>query len=226
MEVHKLGQKQVEGGVQLPGEPEARAYWKSEGIKNSQNGTVAPYYITNSDIKGYYYSVTAMLQKDFNFGLSAMAAYTRSASTSISEGIGDQVSSAYNTNTYTRNGSNVAELGHSSYVSPNRIIANVSYRLDEGNFGATTFSLFYEGYNHCYVGNYSYTTFSYLMNNVTGDGGANNLIYIPTDADLAKMTFTDEANKAAYKSFIEIAVCRDVDKVVCTTITSHVVHEV
>ena len=201
--VHKLGQKQVEGGIQLPGEPEARASWKSEGIKNSQNSTVAPYYITNSDLNGYYYSVTAMLQKDFNFGLSAMAAYTRSASTSISEGIGDQVSSAYNTNTYTRNGSNIAELGHSSYVSPNRIIANVSYRLDEGNFGATTFGLFYEGYNHCYVGNYSYTTFSYLMNNVTGDGGANNLIYIPTDSDLAKMTFVDEANKQAYKSFIE-----------------------
>ena len=201
--VHKLGQKQVEGGIKLPGEPEARTAWKSEGIKNSQNGTVAPYYITNSDIKGQYYSITAMLQKDFNFGLSAMAAYTRSASTSISEGIGDQVSSAYNTNTYTRNGSNVPELGHSSYVSPNRIIANVSYRLDEGNFGATTFGLFYEGYNHCYVGNYSYTTFSYLMNNVTGDGGANNLIYIPTDADLADMTFADDANKAAYKSFIE-----------------------
>ena len=201
--VHKLGQKQVEGGIQLPGEPEARAAWKSENIKNSQNGTVAPYYITNSDINGQYYSITAMLQKDFNFGLSAMAAYTRSASTSISEGIGDQVSSAYNTNTYTRNGSNVPELGHSSYVSPNRIIANVSYRLDEGNFGATTFGLFYEGYNHCYVGNYSYTTFSYLMNNVTGDGGANNLIYIPTDADLANMTFADDANKADYKAFIE-----------------------
>ena len=201
--VHKLGQKMVDGGIQLPGEPEARASWKSEGIKNSQNGTVAPYYITNSGLNGQYYSVTAMLQKDFNFGLSLMAAYTRSASTSISEGIGDQVSSAYNTNTYTRMGSNVAELGHSSYVSPNRIIANVSYRIDEGNFGATTLGLFYEGYNHCYVGNYSYTTFSYLMNNVTGDGGANNLIYIPTDSDLSKMTFADEANKAAYKAFIE-----------------------
>ena len=41
------------------------------------------------------------------------------------------------------------------------------------------------------------------MNNVTGDGGANNLIYIPTDADLAKMTFKDEANKAAFAEFIK-----------------------
>ena len=201
--VHKLGQTQVEGGVQLPGEPSPRASWKSEGIKNSQGSSVNPYYITNSDVHGYYYSVTAMLQKDFNFGLSLMAAYTHSASKSISEGIGDQVSSAYNTMTYCVNGSNTPELGHSAYVSPNRIIANVSYRIDEGRFGATTLGLFYEGYNHCYVGSYSYTRYSYTMNNVTGDGGANNLLYVPTKDDLTKMTFKDEANKEAFEKFIE-----------------------
>ena len=142
-----------------------------------------------------------------------MAAYTRSASKSASEGIGDQVSSAFNTMTYASMGSNVAELGHSAYVSPNRLIANISYRIPEGNFGATTIGLFYEGYNHCYVGNYSYTRYSYVMNDgknaITGDGGAANLIYIPTDEDLAKMTFVDkdgnvdEANKAAYAEFIK-----------------------
>ena len=200
--VHKLGQVQNEAGVKLPGEPQARASWKSEGIKNSQGSTITPYYITNTDAKGHYYSLTAMLQKDFNFGLSMMAAYTYSASKSAAEGIGDQVSSAYNTMTYSSMGSNIAELGHSAYVSPNRLIANVSYRIDEGNFGATTLGLFYEGYNHCYVGSYSYTRYSYTMNNVTGDGGANNLIYIPTDKELADMPFADEANKEAYKAFL------------------------
>ena len=200
--VHKLGQVQNEAGVKLPGEPQARASWKSENIKNSQGSKITPYYITNTDAKGHYYSLTAMLQKDFNFGLSMMAAYTYSASKSAAEGIGDQVSSAYNTMTYSSMGSNIAELGHSAYVSPNRLIANVSYRIDEGNFGATTLGLFYEGYNHCYVGGYSYTRYSYTMNNVTGDGGANNLIYIPTDKELADMPFADEANKEAYKAFL------------------------
>ena len=209
--VHKLGQVQKEGGITLPGEPAARPSWTSENIKNRDGSKITPYYITNTDQKGHYYSITAMLQKDFNFGLSMMAAYTRSESMSVSEGIGDQVSSAYNTNTYNRMGSNVAELGHSSYVSPNRIIANVSYRIKEGSFGATTVGLFYEGYNHCYVGNYSYTRHSYLIgtrsgdkvNAVTGDGGALNLMYIPTDAELATMPFANEANKAAFKSFLE-----------------------
>ena len=200
--VHKLGQVQNEAGVKLPGEPQARPSWKSENIKNSQGSKITPYYITNTDAKGHYYSLTAMLQKDFNFGLSMMAAYTYSASKSAAEGIGDQVSSAYNTMTYSSMGSNIAELGHSAYVSPNRLIANVSYRIDEGNFGATTLGLFYEGYNHCYVGNYSYTRYSYTMNNVTGDGGANNLVYIPTDKEVEAMPFADDANKAAFKAFL------------------------
>lgn len=209
--VHKLGQKEVEGGVRLPGEPYARPSWTSEKIKNSQGKDVQPYYITNTNAKGHYYSVTAMLQKDFNFGLSMMAAYTRSGSMSAAEGIGDQVSSAYNTMTYSSMGSNVAELGHSAYVSPNRLIANISYRIKEGNFGATTLGLFYEGYNHCYVGNYSYTRYSYTIgtrsgdyvNPVTNDGGALNLMYIPTDADLTEMPFADAANKEAFVNFIE-----------------------
>ena len=207
--VHKLGQKQ-KTATPLPGEPEARTAWESEKIKNSLNKDVQPYYITNSDKKGYYYSITAMLQKDFNFGLSMMAAYTRSESKSISEGLGDQVSSAYNTMTYTRMGSNVPELGHSAYVSPNRLIANISYRIKEGKFGATTLGLFYEGYNHCYVGNYSYTRYSYTIgkrsgdyvNSVTGDGGALNLMYIPTDKDIEAMPFADAANKEAFKNFV------------------------
>lgn len=201
--VTRLGQTQVDGGVQLPGEPKARPSWKSESLKNSQNKDVMPYYISNTDAKGYYYSVTAMLQKDFSFGLSMMAAYTRSASKSASEGIGDQVSSAYNTMTYSSMGSNTAELGHSAFVSPNRLIANISYRIDEGSFGATTLGLFYEGYNHCYVGNYSYTRYSYTMPDVTGDGGAYNLVYIPTESDLNNMTFADDANRQAFDKFIE-----------------------
>ena len=144
-----------------------------------------------------------MLEKNFDFGLSMMAAYTRSASKSVSEGVGDQVSSAYNTMTYTTMGSNTAELGHSAFVSPNRLIANLSYRIDEGSFGATTIGLFYEGYNHCYVGGFSYTRYSYTMPNVTGDGGANNLIYIPTEKELEGMTFADADNKAAFNKFIE-----------------------
>lgn len=199
---NKLGQVEVEEGIQLPGEPDVRKLWKSENIKNSQGKAITPYYINNKNLHGYYYSVTAQLQKDFNFGLSLMAAYTYSGSMSISDAIGDQITSAYNTMTYTKNGSNTPELGYSTYVSPNRFIANISYRHEEGRRGATTIGLFYEGFNHFYIGGYSYTRYSYVMDNVTGDGGAQNLIYIPTKEELASMPFSSDDNRAAYESFI------------------------
>ena len=202
----------VEGdGVQLPGEPGKRASWTSERIKNSLGGTVSPYYLTNSNLHGTYYSVTTQLSKNFNNGLSLMAAYTRSDSKSIQEGYGDQVSSLFSGGNYSVNGSNKPELGHSAFVSPNRVIANIGYKIQEGKHLATTLGLFYEGFNHCFVGGYSYTRYSYTfgvrsgryVNDVTGVGGSQNLMYIPTDADLAKMNFKDEANKAAFKEFIE-----------------------
>ena len=192
-----------DAGVQLPGEPAKRSHWTSEGIKNSMNGTIAPYYITNTNLHGTYYSITASLQKDFNFGLSLMAAYTHAGSKSIQEGYGDQVSSLFNGGNYSVNGSNVPELGHSAFVSPHRVIANISYKIQEGRHFATTLGLFYEGYNHGWQGSYSYTRFSYTLNSdVTGVGGAHNLVYIPTDAQLADMPFADEGNKAAFAAFL------------------------
>ena len=208
----RLGYVKDAAGLQLPGEPKARSLWKSEGIKNSQNSAVAPYYLTNKTLdgkklpKGHYYSITAQLSKDFNWGLSLMAAYTRSASKSIQEGYGDQVSSLFSGGNYAVNGSNEPELGYSAFVSPNRFIANVSYRIGEGK-NSTTLGLFYEGYNHCFVGNYSYTRYSYVIAtpkgySLTGEGGSKNLIYIPTDSDLNSMEFTSDDNKAAFKAFL------------------------
>ena len=198
----RLGYKEV-AGVTLPGEPSSRAQWVSEGIKSSNGQTVAPYYLTNDNHHGHYYSLTAQLQKTFGFGLDIMAAYTRSESKGIQEGWGDQVNSMFAGGNHSVNGSNYPEIGYSGFVAPNRVIANVSYRLQEGRHLATTFGVFYEGLNQCYVGGNSYARHSYLMNNVTGEGGSMNLIYIPTDSDLNKMTFASDENKAEYKSFIE-----------------------
>lgn len=190
-----------ESTKRLPGEPVDRtSYSKNANIK--QNA----YLITNEGIdkQGYYASLTATLKKDFNFGLSLYGAYTYSVSKNVIDGIGDQVTSAFNTNTYGVNGSNSHELGYSSYVAPHRLVLNANYRFEygKGKF-ATTVGLFYEGYNFAYVGGYSYTRSSYTLNsNVNGDGGANSLMYIPTEKELEAMPFKDEDNKAAFNEFI------------------------
>ena len=190
------------GTVQLPGEPSARQLWSDEGVKNMSKSTMHGYYVHNvKDLHGQYYSLTAQLSKDWNWGLSLMAAYTYSNSLTASDGNGDQISEF--ANIYTMNGCNAPELGYSSYVAPNRAIASASYTIKEGPHAATKLGLFYEGYNIGYYSSYSYSRMSYLMNNVSGAGSASQLIYIPTDSDLASMPFSDDANKSAYKSFIE-----------------------
>lgn len=190
---------------QLPGEPQERSMYSNDpNCKNTDGKNINPFYIVNSDKNGYYYSVTAKLEKHFT-NLSLMAAYTYSKSISLNDGLGDQVSSVFSTNTYAVNGSNEPELGYSSFVSPNRLIASASWRIPEGKHAATTISAFYEGCNMGYVGNqYSYTRWNYTFSsNITGDGGAYNLIYIPTTAELKNMPFTDEANKQAFEARIQ-----------------------
>ena len=193
-----LGLQETENGVQLDGEPAARKSWSTiSGLNNA-------YYITNAGKNGYYVSFTVKLEKEFRSGISLMAAYTRSASKNVIDGIGDQISSAYNTNTYNVHGSNNPELGYSSYVSPDRVIASVGYRKEFGNKTATTIGLFYEGYRYGYVGTYSYNRYSYTLTScVTGDKGANNLIYIPTVNELNNMKFASDANRDEFNAFIE-----------------------
>ncbi|MEG2613326.1 MAG: hypothetical protein RR971_07540, partial [Alistipes sp.] len=195
----------------LPGEPRPRKMWKSQGFKNSDGRSVNPYLIHNTDLEGWYYSVTAQASKKFKFGLSLMAAYTYSESKNVIDGIGDQVTSAYNTNTFCTDGSNTPELGYSSYVSPHRILASIAYRKEYGKHFGTSVALFYEAFQHGYVGNYSYSRYSYTCfstsgtysNPLTGDGGAQNLLYVPTREQLNTMPFTDEANKEAFWQFIQ-----------------------
>ena len=195
-----LGYKQ-EGTIQLPGESAERLLYVNEGITNMDGAKMNGYYLHNiKDLHGYYYSVTAQLSKSFNFGLNLMAAYTYSDGRTISDADSDQISGFGSVPNV--NGPNAPELGYASYIAPHRVIANIGYNIKEGKHLATNLGLFYEGFNIGY-NNYAYSRVSYLMNSVNGINSANQLIYIPTESDLNEMTFADEANKAAFRSFIE-----------------------
>lgn len=193
--VTKLGQQEDPAGIRLPGEPGPRKLWKSQGIKNSDGADIKPLLLHNSNLAGYYASVSAQLSKRWRFGLSASASYTYSNSKNVIDGIGDQLSSAYSTNTFTRNGSNTPELGYASYVSPHRILVNLNYRKEYGKHFASSVGLFYEAFRLGYVGGYSYSRYSYTMGNVTGDGGADLLLYVPTKEQLDAMPFADVKDK-------------------------------
>lgn len=159
---------------------------------------VNPYIITNGPSGAYYYSVTAALAKKFNFGLDLKASYTYSKSKSYGDGIGDQVTSAYYTNRYSVNAVNDMELGYATYVAPHRLLITANYRKEYAKHFASTIGLVYEGMNNGFIGGstYRYSRFSYVLNtgrsNIVGDGGANNLMFIPESrAALDSWNFTD-----------------------------------
>ncbi|MBQ0159076.1 MAG: carboxypeptidase regulatory-like domain-containing protein [Bacteroidales bacterium] len=186
----------------LPGESETRTTYASENIKNSSNGKMSGYYLHNdNNLHGQYYSITAQLAKHFGFGLDIMAAYTRSFSSSLTDGTGDQV---YNIAQISNvRGDNSPELGYSYYVAPNRLIANASYTIYEGRRTATKLGLFYEGTNLCYVGSYTQARYSYTMKTDQNTSiSAPNLVYIPTADELSTMQFSSDENRAAFEEFI------------------------
>lgn len=156
------------------------------GLPAGGNG-VSPIVLENRK-GGYYYSVTAKLEKSFTKGFYGMIAYTHSAAKNLVDGAGDQAASAWNGNANV-NGANSAELSYTSYVTPDKLIANVSYKIEYLKHAATSFSLFYEGGQQ---GRFSYV---YSSNIVRDGAGSNNLIYVPKDA--SEITFVDNSFKDA-----------------------------
>lgn len=140
-------------------------------------------YLTNTN-KGYTYNISAKLEKDFDFGLSTMIAYTYGQSKSVSDGDGSQASSIWKYNPVYY-GDAKQELTWSSFDVRNRIVASVSYRKEYARHFATTVSLFYTGQTG---GRYSIV----YNNDINGDGAfSNDMLYIPTDAEMNNMVFTD-----------------------------------
>jgi len=131
---------------------------------------------------GYYWSATAKIEKAFNNGFAGMIAYTHSEAKNLVDGSGDQASSAWNGNPNI-NGANSPELSYAGYVTPNKIISSISYRVEYLKSMGTSISMFYEGGS---TGRFSYI---YSSNVVRDGAGSNNLIYIPKDP--SEITFVN-----------------------------------
>jgi hypothetical protein len=131
---------------------------------------------------GHYWSTTAKIEKAFSNGFAGMIAYTHSEARNLVDGGGDQAASAWNGNANV-NGANNPELSYASYITPNKIISSLSYRIEYLKFMGTSISMFYEGGS---TGRFSYV---YSANVVRDGAGSNNLIYIPKDP--SEITFVN-----------------------------------
>lgn len=155
------------------------------------------YLINNPNTKlGSYYSVTAKLEKDFSFGLSAKASYTYAHSKVINDGVGDQPGSAWKA-FITQYGTNNPELGYASYVMPHRVIGTLTYTKDYAKYFGSQIAVSYYG-GPTMRGSVDY------VNNVFGDGAYNySLIDIPTLSNLQDASGNWGAGDWTFKDFTE-----------------------
>ena len=167
-------------------------YWDGHSTINLGHGDVrhsmsyynpnySAYVLENAGSKAYYISLSAQLRKKFDFGLDLSASYTMSKAKTYTDGIGNQVASAYNNYRNSVNAVNDNELGYATYVAPNRLLLSASYTLKESKNATSRFSLVYDGYQYGYLNDYAFSRFSYIFSaNVNSDALAPaNLIYVP-----------------------------------------------
>jgi hypothetical protein len=135
-------------------------------------------YVLENTNRGYGYSGTFSVNMRPIEGLSLMAAYTHTVSKEITGMPGSNASSVLN---YigTVYGPNDPGLHNSEYVTPDRVIASITHSDRANNH----FSLIYEAWRG--GANYSYMT----SNDMNGDGYNYDLIYIPTDEQVANGDF-------------------------------------
>ena len=166
--------------------------WNGETLNNGgddrpvyekQDNHFTQVMLLKNTSKGYTFNITTKLEKSFDFGLNAMIAYTYGQAKSLNDGNSSQAYSGWKYNA-TYYGDMNPELTWSMFDVRNRVIGSVSYRKEYAKHFATIVSLFYNGQTG---GRYSLLDYTDLNK----DGYRNDLMYVPTDAELEKMVFTD-----------------------------------
>lgn len=185
----------IEAGFSKFNGPDNRYIYTSTKINSKVNDAMV--LVNNSD--GYGYSLNATFNAEPIKNLKALFAFTHTSVKEISGNPGSQANSAWQ-NQASINGPNNLSIQNSQYVTPNKLIGSLSYRLEYGKMFATNIGIYYAGYN---TGSYSWV----YSNDMNGDGVNNDLMYIPNSKNeikfVAKNGFTVEQQEDAFWNFIE-----------------------
>ena len=170
--------------MRMTGADNRLIYPAAKDYKYTSKGT----YVLCNNHKGYGWTASVQLNAEPLKNLYVTAAYTHTVNKEVTGLPGSNAQSAWQSQ-YTVNGPNAFEVMNSGYATPDRVIANVSYK-----YGKDHFSLFYSGYSPA---GYSYT----YANDINGDGLAYDLMYIPRDD--SEIKFSTDADRIAFWQFLE-----------------------
>lgn len=176
--------------------PNDHGVWTDYGFPATSHA----YVMTNSD-KGSAFNSSIKIQKNFKNGLFASLAYNYLKSLDVNSIEAEITGDAFNFNPALGN-VNDDVLSNSKYGDQNRFIGVGSKKWKYGNDKwATTVSTVFE---YAQGGRFSYT----YGGDINLDGsGANDLIFVPTSAQIGTMAFSGSATeiaaqRSAYDSFI------------------------
>ena len=154
-------------------------------------------YVLDNTSKGYGWTANVTLNAQPFEWMSLMAAYTHTVQKELTGMPGSSASSAFQ-NIPSVDGPNFLQLHNSQFVIPDRVIASATIHDKANNH----YSLIYEGWrgSGSTSGNISYM----LTNNITEEGNAYDLIYIPTDLQVAnnEFRFVSEDDKTRFMDFV------------------------
>ena len=146
----------------------------------------------NNTSKGYSYSLSLKAEKHFPFGLDLMASYTHTRAKAIGTVTASTAAGNWKNNHTYRN-PNKPELSNAAFNLPHSVKASAFYHFDYGRqkMFTTTIGIIYEGcngqaYSLYYAGDANEDTYA-----------VNDLIFIPTDAQIDQMKFAASADYTA-----------------------------
>ncbi len=179
--VYYIDANQTPSRATYSGADDRPIYAKLEGNSLRLNNKITDAILLTNTNKGYTYSITAKLERQFRNGLYAMLAYNFGESKDLITG-GSIAYSSWRDN-LSVNGNNHPDLSFSDFDQRHRVVGAVSYRVEYANLAATTFSMFMQTGNQS---RYSFAT----NGDVNGDQlTSNDLIYVPRDA--SEIQFAD-----------------------------------
>lgn len=193
---------------------DSRPRWTTS---NRINSKVTSAIVLKNQNEGYSWNLAGSLEKPFDNGLYAKAAYSYGTSKNTVDP-GSIAFGSWNNNQHAGDPNNPG-LAFSSNSPGHRVFAALSYRKEYFSFGATTVSLFWEGSRNFpadpFVFNSRTASFTF-SGDLNGDGGtSNDLLYIPRDAaemnfeqftvgsGATARTFTVAEQQAAWEAFIQ-----------------------
>ena len=169
--------KDVGGFARLNG-ADNRALYQNFKYTDASGKALPNAFVLDNTSKGYGWTFNATLNAQPAEWISLMAAYTHTVSKEKTGMPGSDASSAFTYIPCTQ-GPNYVGLHNSQYVTPDRIVASATFNDKSGNH----YSLIYETWRG------SFNTSYLVSNDMNGDGYQYDVVYVPTDEEVANREF-------------------------------------